>query len=284
MNFYLGCAVWSYKGWVGDFYPDKTPQGDFLRLYSDRFTSVEGNTTFYAVPDRNTVARWKAQTPSGFHFCPKMPKIITHNDLLIPNQAEAIAFLERMGKLGDRLGVTFIQLPPNYSPEAFDDLKSFLSQLPYKEYKLALEVRHLDWFQAPHGDRLNQLLQNLNIGRVLLDTRPVYHSSNDPQLHSRTRKPDLPLQPIVTSDLSLIRFISHPQSQFNQIFLQEWTQQIDLWLQDGKTIYFFVHCPQEEHSPQTARDFQALLEAKGTIVPDLPWNHLKMPPKQLSLF
>lgn len=284
MNFYLGCAVWSYKGWVGDFYPDKTRQEDFLRLYSDRFTSVEGNTTFYAVPDRDTVARWAAQTPSGFHFCPKMPKIITHNDLLTPKQAEAIAFLERIGKLGDRLGVTFIQLPPRYSPEAFNDLKSFLSQLPSKDYKLALEVRHLDWFQAPHCDRLNQLLQDLNIGRVLLDTRPVYNSSQDPQLHSRTRKPDVPLQPIVTSDFGLIRFISHPQSQFNQIFLQEWAQQISHWLQDGKTIYFFVHCPEEEHSPQTARDFQALLEKQKTRIPDLPWNHLKMPPKQLSLF
>ncbi|MGK7947197.1 MAG: DUF72 domain-containing protein, partial [Microcystaceae cyanobacterium] len=49
MTFYLGCAVWSYEGWLGSFYPTKTPKKDFLSLYSQRLTAVEGNTTFYAV-------------------------------------------------------------------------------------------------------------------------------------------------------------------------------------------------------------------------------------------
>ncbi|MBP0020499.1 MAG: DUF72 domain-containing protein [Cyanobacteria bacterium SBLK] len=283
-NFYLGCAVWSFKGWVGDFYPEKARQGDFLRLYGDRLTAVEGNTTFYAVPERGTVERWAAQTPSGFHFCPKMPKSVTHGDLLMAQLAGAIAFLERMEGLGDRLGVIFIQLPPSYSSESFGDLASFLSQLAKKDYKFALEVRHLDWFEELNRDRLNELLQSLNIGRVLLDTRPVYDSSDDPQLHSRTRKPNVPLQPVITSDFAFVRFISHPRSQFNQKFLQEWSQQIDRWLKEGKTIYFFVHCPEEEHSPHTARDLQKLLEKQGTSIPELPWNLLKMPPKQLSLF
>jgi uncharacterized protein YecE (DUF72 family) len=49
------CAVWSYPGWVGEVYPPKTPARDFLRVYSNYFSAVEGNTTFYAIPDRQTI-------------------------------------------------------------------------------------------------------------------------------------------------------------------------------------------------------------------------------------
>ena len=60
-HFYLGCPMWGYKAWVGtDFFPAKTPASDFLRLYSRRLTCVEGNTTFYALPSEETVARWVA--------------------------------------------------------------------------------------------------------------------------------------------------------------------------------------------------------------------------------
>ena len=66
MNFFLGCAIWAYKGWMGEFYPHGTRAGDFLHLYSRRFTTVEGNTTFYAVPKDETVTRWTNQIPPGF--------------------------------------------------------------------------------------------------------------------------------------------------------------------------------------------------------------------------
>ncbi len=61
MNFFIGCAVWAYKGWVGELYPQGTRTADFLHLYSRRFTTVEGNTTFYAVPNQETVTRWGAE-------------------------------------------------------------------------------------------------------------------------------------------------------------------------------------------------------------------------------
>jgi len=47
-NFYIGCAVWGYKDWLGDLFPPGSKAADFLALYSRRLTTVEGNTTFYA--------------------------------------------------------------------------------------------------------------------------------------------------------------------------------------------------------------------------------------------
>src|SRR5512135_1362969 len=35
--------------WVGSFFPPHTSSGDFLRLYSRKLTTVEGNTSFYAI-------------------------------------------------------------------------------------------------------------------------------------------------------------------------------------------------------------------------------------------
>ncbi|MFB8787738.1 MAG: DUF72 domain-containing protein [Potamolinea sp.] len=66
MSFLIGCAVWGHKSWVGELYPKKTKAADFLKLYSQRFTTVEGNTTFYAVPDAETVKHWVSQMQPGF--------------------------------------------------------------------------------------------------------------------------------------------------------------------------------------------------------------------------
>src|SRR5690348_11456037 len=42
--FYIGCPMWGYKEWVGSLFPLHTPQREFLRLYSQRLSAVEGNT------------------------------------------------------------------------------------------------------------------------------------------------------------------------------------------------------------------------------------------------
>ncbi|HCF25834.1 MAG TPA: DUF72 domain-containing protein, partial [Cyanobacteria bacterium UBA11049] len=193
MNFRIGCAVWSYKGWVGDLYPPGSRPTDFLHLYSQRFTAVEGNTTFYAIPDFNTVERWVAQTSPGFKFCLKLPREITHQGLLEPYIPDALSFVEKIQGLGNRLGVIQAQLPPSYSPACLDDLINFLNALPRGEVQFAVEVRHIDWFQEPYAARLTTLLQQLGIGRVLLDSRPIYSGVDDPQLQSERKKPKLPL-------------------------------------------------------------------------------------------
>jgi uncharacterized protein YecE (DUF72 family) len=284
MDFRIGCAIWAYKGWVGELFPQKTRSTDFLNLYSRRFTCVEGNTTFYSIPDRDTVNRWKEETPPGFEFCPKLPKTLTHNGLLAPSLPGALDFLELMQGLGDRLGVLFAQLPPSYSPAKFNDLIEFLHGWSETGAPLALEVRHAGWFKEPHRSRLNALLEDLEIGRVVLDTRPIYECEDDPQLHSERKKPRVPMQPDLTAPFSLVRFISHPDLEQNQHYLQEWVEIVDRWLNQNKQIYFFVHCPVEERSPGNARHFQQMLETKGVSVPALPWNNLEQSPSQLRLF
>ncbi|MDJ0620011.1 MAG: DUF72 domain-containing protein [Calothrix sp. MO_192.B10] len=284
MNFLIGCAIWAYKGWVGEFYPPKTRATDFLHLYSRRFTTVEGNTTFYATPNPETITRWANQTPPGFEFCLKLPREITHNGLLQPHIPHARNFLARMRPLGKHLGPMFAQLPPSYSPQFLEDLTTFLKAWETNITPLALEVRHRDWFREPHASNLTAVLEKLNIARVLLDTRPIYSGEDDPQLHSERRKPKLPLQFQTTAPFTLIRFISHPTLEINQPFMEEWVTYSQRWLQQGKGIYFFVHCPIEERSPHTARHFYHLLHQAGVDIPPLPWDDIEQSPQQLSLW
>ena len=290
--FYLGCAVWAFKGWVGNFYPRGSRSKELLTLYSDRLMTVEVNSTFYVVPDRQMIESWAEDTPTEFRFCPKFPKYCTHNGLLMPYIEQALQFLDLISNFGDRLGVSFIQLPPIYSPENFIDLENFLKALPTQNHQIALEVRHADWFKPNYSDRLNQLLKSLGIGRVLLDSRPIYDlpfgDDIDPALSTpvqqERRKPNLPLQPVVTAAFSIVRFISHPDRDLNIRFWQEWAIYLRDWLTQGTQVYFFMHCPIEERSPHNAKYFQEMLEKANVPVLPLPWNNLIPPPQQLTLF
>ncbi|MGF1570942.1 MAG: DUF72 domain-containing protein [Nodosilinea sp.] len=291
--YFTGCAVWAYKPWVGGFYPKGSKAGDFLRLYGDRMTAVEGNTTFYSWPDAPTVARWAATMPPGFRFCPKLPKAISHQGKLTPLIPAAQQFLQALAPLEERLGPMFMQLPPTYSPAQFTDLKEFLTQWSRLHSALTVEVRHLDWFQEPHQTALNQMLETLGVGRVLLDTRPIYEGistvDDDPQLGSERKKPEVPLQPVTTAPFTLVRYISHPTMAINEPYLAGWVPWLRRWLAEGKQVYFFAHCPQEVKSPVVARAMYHRLQAAGVALPPLPWDEIEegqaeADSGQLSLF
>lgn len=284
-KFYIGCAVWSFKDWVGELYPPGSRSADFLGLYSQRLTAVEGNTTFYAVPSEAMVKRWVAETPADFKFCLKLPRHVTHQGELMPHFDEAIAFLRRVQPLGDRLGPFFMQLPPSYSPAQGSDLEAFLARWDRAAFPIGVEVRHLDWFQPQYAAELEAMLKGLGVGRVLLDSRPMYQTPDDPQVASERKKPQVPLQLSLTANFAIVRYISHPERDLNQDFLAEWLQQIDRWLQQNIDLYFFVHCPIEARSPKLLRWFQHQLEQAAIAVDPLPWDcRSDETPAQLSLF
>ena len=80
-----------------------------------------------------------------------------------------------------------------------------------------------------------------------------------------------------------MRFISHPDAKYNEAYLQQWAIQVGDWLNSGKTVYFFVHCPIEDYSPDTANYFKSLLEREGISTDNISTNAIDIP-TQLSLF
>ncbi len=281
MNLYLGCPIWSFKDWVGNFYPHGTKASDYLREYARRLTTVEGNTTFYAVPARQTLQQWAATMPAGFRFCPKLPRAISHTGSLAGNIEAAHQFIEVMSQLDDRLGPMFLQLPPRYPPQLLADLEAFLDNWPV-DIRLGVEVRHPDWFDAPHHVTLNQLLASHNMARVVIDTRPIRSLSGDRilagsvyqrLLQARERKPDLPVQTTRTADFVFLRYIGHPQLEQNQAFITEWSQALVTHLYEGAEAYVFCHCPDERLDPWLCREFHRQVSSHIPI-PSLPWDEI----------
>jgi uncharacterized protein YecE (DUF72 family) len=98
---HVGTSGWSYPSWKPDFYPAGTHAADFLRFYSERFSTVELNTTGYRLPAEEQFRRWAEQTPASFRFAPK----------LAGNRPRLLAdFSGRVRVLHERLGPVRVQL------------------------------------------------------------------------------------------------------------------------------------------------------------------------------
>jgi len=67
-----GTSGWSYKDWVGPFYPPGTPEKKFLEFYATKFPGVEVDSTFYRTPSAKTTEAWNPPRPRGFLFSTKM--------------------------------------------------------------------------------------------------------------------------------------------------------------------------------------------------------------------
>ncbi|MDQ6659754.1 MAG: DUF72 domain-containing protein [Chloroflexota bacterium] len=279
---YIGCPMWGYKAWVGNFFPASTPASEFLRLYSQQLTAVEGNTTFYAIPSEEIVDRWCHEAPPTFRFCPKVFRGVSHTLHVSFNKTAAQLFIERMGRLGERLGPMFLQLPAGFSPDALPQLQAFLDFWP-ANVRLAVEVRNRAFFTEPHASILNSLLQRYTVARVIMDTRPIRVGSLEERslLHARERKPNLPVQPTITTDLAFVRYIGHPRMEVNEEFLDAWAQQCVQWLRQDITLYVFCHCPFEVHSPEICKVLYQRIRALYPL-PPLPWPPEE--PEQATLF
>lgn len=138
-----GTSGYSYKEWLGHFYPAKLPASEMLRYYAGRFATVEINNTFYRMPAESMLAQWSEQVPEHFSFTLKAPRRITHDKRLREADSHVAEFLKRAGALGNKLGVILFQLPP-YLKKDLPRLRDFLGLLPSGN-RVAFEFRHASW-------------------------------------------------------------------------------------------------------------------------------------------
>ena len=143
MEILAGTSGYSYKEWLGRFYPDKLPADEMLRYYAGHFRTVEINNTFYRMPAEAMLARWVAEVPANFAFTLKAPRRITHEKRLREANAEVAEFLRRAEVLGDKLGAILFQLPP-FLRKDLPRLRDFLGALP-SDRRAVFEFRHDSW-------------------------------------------------------------------------------------------------------------------------------------------
>ncbi len=276
LGYYLGLPAWAYPGWAGEYFP---ADGPALRHYARVFNSVEGNTTFYRIPDAVTVARWgEAVSGTGFRFSFKLPRAVTHE--LRPDWEALSRFMAAMEPLGEHLGPFLVQCPASLGPAALPALDELFTRLP-GGHRYALEVRHPDFFSRP--ELLEPLLERTGAGRVMFDSRPIYREdSRHPEvLAARHKKPDVPLLDTVYNGLVYARVVLHPEPGLNGAYLEDWLNRCVRYLARGHTLYFMLHCPNNQHCPAFAEAFHDRLRERLPGLPPLPRWPL---PQQDSLF
>lgn len=164
MELLAGTSGYSYKEWLGHFYPDKLPAAEMLRYYAERFATVEINNTFYRMPPESMLAQWLTQVPDRFTFTLKAPRRITHDKRLQEAESAVTEFLRRAAILGDRLGVVLFQLP-HYLKKDLPRLRAFLDALPAGS-RVAFEFRNDTW----HADDVFDVLAGRGAMLCVTDT------------------------------------------------------------------------------------------------------------------
>ena len=115
-----------------------------LSFYSQSFSTVEINSTFYRLPSKSVVESWAQETPGSFRFAIKAPQAITHRKRLKDVAELTEALLQTVEVLKRRQGPVLFQLPPNFKKD-LPRLEAFLYIVP-RRVKVAFEFRHASWF------------------------------------------------------------------------------------------------------------------------------------------
>jgi len=265
--------MWAHPPWVGRFLSPGN-RGRELEEYARWCNAVEGNTTFYAVPSERTIARWVEQAPIDFRFAFKVPRRITHELRLRGDDAIGALgeFLDAIEPLGERIGPVQLQLPPSFGPESTPTLRSFVARLP-SEHRWAVELRHPGFFDGGAARRsIDRMLDDAGVGRVVLDTRPLYAASpqTDAALEERRTKPRLPVLTDVMGATPIVRVIGADDLDTTTAGLSAWSAQVAEWIAEGREPYVFVHQPENLESPRLARTFHDEVAAAVSDLEPLP--------------
>jgi uncharacterized protein YecE (DUF72 family) len=202
-NLLVGTSSWSSPDWCGTFYPNFIEPEDMIRVYSRKLPTVEIDSTWYHTPTRKTVEAWKSNTPNGFIFSAKVPRVITHERYLEGCEAELNQFVSVVSGLGERLGPLVLQFP--YIAKGRDAeeyrtgadflrrLRGFVSRLP-KDFRWGIEIRNSLWVQPP----LLDLLRSRGISLVFID---YYTMDPLPKLAHRAE--------VFTAPFAYLRFLGN---------------------------------------------------------------------------
>jgi uncharacterized protein YecE (DUF72 family) len=236
LEVHVGCAKWGRKEWIGQIYPEKTKDANFLDEYVKHFDCIELNATFYQVYGPSTIEKWriKAEQNPRFKFCPKFSQNISHIKRLKNAHEVTTQFYEGIMAFGDMLGPLFLQLGDNYTPKSLPDLELYLKDLPH-DVPVYVEVRHKDWFAVPSvRAELFGMLQSLGIGAVITDA-----TGRRDCVHMELPTPH-----------AFIRFVGNGLHKTDYVRIDEWVQRIKQWQEQGlQSLWFFMHQHDERYSP-----------------------------------
>jgi uncharacterized protein YecE (DUF72 family) len=267
----LGTSAFTADGWQGAFYPKGMKSSDYLYFYGTRFDTVEVDSTFYRIPTIEAVNNWALKVPPGFVFSLKIPRVITHDKILLDCDTEFERFVDTVDVLDDKLGPMVFQFP-YFNAKVFDSpiqffsrLKAFFKKLPrIGGYQFAVEIRNKQFLTPRFAD----LLRENNVALVLQD------QSWMPRPEELFEKFDP-----ITADFAYIRWLGDRKGieattrVWNQTIvdrsseLQSWVEVCEKIQRRGITTYAYANNHYAGFAPATIELFRLLCNAKGIETP-----------------
>jgi uncharacterized protein YecE (DUF72 family) len=177
---YIGTCGFSYKDWIGGFYPATIRQGEMLEYYAACFPAVEIDASYYGMLSATSIARMLARTPPQFRFCFKVPRSVTHPPDFKAVHADAAEFARSVQPVIDakKFGCALLQFPNGF--HCNDASRSYLQRAAaaLDPIPLVAEFRNREW----QTFETHELLAQMGVGWCNVDM-PSYetllHPSSD---------------------------------------------------------------------------------------------------------
>jgi uncharacterized protein YecE (DUF72 family) len=159
---------------------------------------VELNSSFYAIPDRNTVHKWVEDTPEKFVFDVKVHRALSRHAAPVDSLPEdlrdgvettgrgrvrltaeletalAERLVEETGPLAEagKLGAYLLQLTPAFGPgrHELEELDRVVEGLA--PHRVAIELRHRGWVREKRRDRTLGWFADRGVAFVCVDAPP----------------------------------------------------------------------------------------------------------------
>jgi uncharacterized protein YecE (DUF72 family) len=270
------------------WYPKGLPAKERLAYYAERFDTVEIDSTYYRLPDRDLTGGWAERTPADFAFHIKAFGMMTRHPVkleqLPPDLREGVPvdgrgrvdrpprelreevfrrFREELRPLveaGKLRGILF-QLPsyivPKDSTYAYLEwAREQLAGLP-----LLVEFRHRSWLDGAQTAETLRFLESHGLTHVVTDSPPVEAATAAPTVLART------------SPVAFVRFHGRnvdtwhkrgggAAERFDYLYskeeLQEWVGPLRELAEGAEEVYaFFNNNNRSPAPPSLEREFVA---------------------------
>ena len=236
---HIGTSGWSYKHWVGKFYPDKSNSEEQFEFYTRHFDTVEINNSFYKLPPRSVFENWYKYSPKKFLFVVKANRFITHMLKLTKPQEPITRLFNSIDALKEKLGPVLFQLPPKWKVNAVR-FKEFLEALP-KGQRYVFEFRNETWYT----EEIYQLLHQYNCAFCIYELGGHMSPMN------------------ITADFVYLRLHGPTenkyQGSYSNAVLKKWAKQCIQWQKEKKDVYVYFDNDQEAYAVYNALALKKLV-------------------------
>jgi len=210
----VGTCSWADETLTKVWYPKNVRSGEArLRYYTERFDTVEANSTYYRLPDAELVGTWAERVPEGFTMHVKAYGLMTRHPVKLeslpedlrdvmpvdgrgrvdrpPRELRAEVFrrfsraLEPLRERG-KLGGILLQFPSYvvYKPISLDYLEWAADQLAGDE--VLVEFRHRSWLEEENRAHTLSFLESRGLTYVIVDAPKTEAKNLVPTVVART--------------------------------------------------------------------------------------------------